>query len=252
MLILLWGLENDPPLIEVRDQLELLRVPTFFIDQRRVLETEIEVTTRGCVDGFIKVGEECIDLAEVTAMYVRAYEAVRLPEIATQGPASADWQHAEQVDDILATWSELTPALVVNRFSASAANGSKPYQLQQIRAAGWSVPETLITTDAATAQSFWQRHGSVIYKSISAVRSRVSRLTPEHAPRFADLAWCPRNFSSTSTASIIACMSSAKKFCVPGALRRRRLSLFGAGSGNQRLFLAAGNRKSVQSYCARP
>lgn len=194
MLILLWGLENDPPLADVRDELTLLNVPTLFVDQRRILETQIEMTAAGTVEGFLRIGGECIDLADVTAMYVRAYESVRLPDIAGAGRESAAWIHAEQVDDILASWSELTPALVVNRFSASAANGSKPYQLQQIRTLGWSTPETLITTDPTELQTFWDRHGNVIYKSISSVRSRVSRLTPEHARRFSDLPFCPTQF----------------------------------------------------------
>ena len=194
MLILLWGLESDPPLAEVRDQLELLGVPMLFVDQRRVLETEIEITVGDAIEGFLRVGEDSIDLAEVTAMYVRAYESVRLDHIAVTGPGSAAWNHAEQVDDILASWSELTSSLVVNRFSASAANGSKPYQLLQIRKLGWNIPETLVTTDPEEALAFWRRHGDVIYKSVSAIRSRVCRLNPEHVPRFADLAWCPTQF----------------------------------------------------------
>jgi len=194
MLILLWGLETDPPLVEVRDQLELVGVPVFFADQGRVQETEIEISSSGTVEGDLRIGDNSIDLADVTAMYVRAYESVRLPDIAAAGQGSAAWHHAEQVDDILASWSEITPALVVNRFSASAANGSKPYQLRQIHRLGWSIPETLITTDADEARAFWRRHRDVIYKSVSAVRSRVCRLTPDHAHRFGDLAWCPTQF----------------------------------------------------------
>jgi hypothetical protein len=194
MLILLWGLKSDPPLVDVSDQLALLDVPTVFVDQRRVLETEIDITAGDTLEGSLRIGNKSIKLGDVTAMYVRAYESIRLPDIADAGRGSAAWKHAEQVDDILASWSELTPALVVNRFSASAANGSKPYQLQQIRSLGWSTPETLITTDTDELQAFWHTHGNVIYKSISAVRSRVSRLTSEHAPRFADLAHCPTQF----------------------------------------------------------
>jgi hypothetical protein len=194
MLILLWGLEADPPLADVSDQLALLGVPTLFVDQRRVLETQIEIKAASMLEGSLLIGNQSINLADVTAMYVRAYESVRLPEIAEVGRENAAWRHAEQVDDILASWSELTPALVVNRFSASAANGSKPYQLQLIRALRWSTPETLITTDPDELRAFWHRHGNVIYKSISAVRSRVSRLTPDHSSRFADLAYCPTQF----------------------------------------------------------
>jgi RimK-like ATP-grasp domain len=192
MLVLLWGLEEDAPLSEVRDQLELLDVPMKFVDQRGVLETEVEVEIGDTVEGCIRIGNDNINLAEVSAVYVRPYESARLPEVAAAGSAAR--QHAVQVDDILASWTELTSALVVSRFSASAVNGSKPYQLEQIRNFGWSVPETLITTDADEARVFWRQHGEVVYKSISGVRSRVSRLRADHADRFVDLASCPTQF----------------------------------------------------------
>jgi hypothetical protein len=194
MLVLLWGLETDSPLSDVRDELGLLDVRVEFVDQRRVLETEVELSVGETVEGCIRIGNDSIDLAEVSAAYLRPYESTRLPEIAAAGPGSATWQHAFQVDDILASWSELTSALVVNRFSASAVNGSKPYQLEQIRSHGWSIPDTLITTDADEARAFWKYHGEVVYKSISGIRSRVSRLRAEHADRFADLSSCPTQF----------------------------------------------------------
>jgi glutathione synthase/RimK-type ligase-like ATP-grasp enzyme len=192
MLVLLWGLEDDAPLSAVRDQLELLNVPMKFIDQRRVLETEVELQVAATVEGELRVGDDNITLAEVGAVYMRCYDSVRLPEVAAGG--SAAMQHAAEVDDVLASWTELTSALVVNRLSASAVNGSKPYQLAQIRNFGWSIPETLITTDPNEARDFWKRHGEVVYKSISAIRSRVSRLSPSHVERLADLASCPTQF----------------------------------------------------------
>jgi hypothetical protein len=193
MLVLLWGLEADAPLSEVRDQLELLNVPTAFIDQRRVLETKVELNIGETVEGCIRMGDDSIRLAEISAAYLRPYESTRLPEVTATGLKSAV-RHAAQVDDILASWSELTSALVINRLSVSAVNGSKPYQLEQIRSHGWNVPDTLITTDAEEARAFWRHHGEVVYKSISGIRSRVSRLRPEHADRFSSLASCPTQF----------------------------------------------------------
>ena len=94
----------------------------------------------------------------------------------------------------LSCWSEITPGLVVNRLAAMAGNGSKPYQAAQILRFGFRVPETIVTTDPGIVRAFWERHGSVIYKSVSAVRSRVSRLTAEHLERFGDVASCPTQF----------------------------------------------------------
>ena len=98
------------------------------------------------------------------------------------------------MDDILSAWSQITPGLIVNRFDAMAANSSKPYQLQLIRNFGFKVPATLVTTDPGAAEEFWQRYQTVIYKSVSGTRSRVSRLHPEHRGRLLDVAACPTQF----------------------------------------------------------
>jgi len=194
MLVLLWGLESDPPLSCVRQQLRDLGVPTAFIDQRRVLETKVELTVGNKVEGRVRLGDERINLDKVTSVYVRPYETVRLPLVASAGPGSPAWDHASVVDDIIASWCEVTPAFVVNRCAAMAANGSKPYQLELIRDLGWSVPETLVTTDPDAARAFWELHGEVVYKSVSAIRSRVSRLRLEHRERFSSITSCPTQF----------------------------------------------------------
>jgi glutathione synthase/RimK-type ligase-like ATP-grasp enzyme len=77
---------------------------------------------------------------------------------------------------------------------AMASNNSKPYQTNQIRKSGFAVPETLVTTDPNAVLDFWQRHGAVIYKSNSGVRSIVARLTDMHRERLGDVAWCPTQF----------------------------------------------------------
>jgi glutathione synthase/RimK-type ligase-like ATP-grasp enzyme len=82
----------------------------------------------------------------------------------------------------------------VNRLSASASNRSKPYQAEVIRTGGFSVPETLITTDPTEAREFCARTGEVIYKSMSSHRSIVSRITAGHADRFAAVTSCPTQF----------------------------------------------------------
>jgi len=184
VLVLLWGVESDPPLSAVREQLCVLGVPNELIDQRAVLEMEASLSVGDCVDARIRIGDREIDLNEVTAAYIRPNDSHLLPKIAEAGPQSLPWRHATEVDDILASWSELTSAFVVNRLGAMASNNSKPYQLQQIQSLGFSVPETLVTTDPDAAQEFWKQHGAVIYKSVSAVRSRVAQLNHEHVERF--------------------------------------------------------------------
>jgi glutathione synthase/RimK-type ligase-like ATP-grasp enzyme len=119
-------------------------------------------------------------------MYARPFSAHQL--------TPADPRHAQHVERALWTWAELTPATVVNRASAMAPNQSKPFQSLSIRRAGFRVPATLITTSPRAARAFWRKHGEVIYKSLSGVRSRVARLRAEHVQRLASVVWCPTQF----------------------------------------------------------
>jgi hypothetical protein len=159
-----------------------------------VLETEIRLEVGDGIDGLLRTPDEDTDLGSVSAVYVRPYNSNEVPAVASSGPDSPAWRHALEVDDIMAAWLEITPAFIVNPLGAMATNDSKPYQSKQILSHGFCVPETLITTDPATAQAFWERHGDVIYKSVSGIRSQVARLRPKHVPRLADVASCPTQF----------------------------------------------------------
>jgi hypothetical protein len=159
-----------------------------------VLETEVDLEMGEAISASLRIRGESHDLASVTAAYLRPYRSCDLPGIASAGTESPAWKHAALVDDILTSWTEISPAFLVNPFPAMAANNSKPFQLEQIRQSGWSVPDTLITTDPEQAQIFWERHGEVIYKSVSGIRSQVSRLGPGHRERFADIGSCPTQF----------------------------------------------------------
>src|SRR5262249_34045626 len=129
-----------------------------------------------------------------TSAYLRPHDSRRLPEVSEAGAYSPSWNHACEVEDLLLSWSELTSALVVNRPSAMATNSSKPYQASFIPAHGVLTPDTLITTDPQDAAEFWETQGPVIYKSISGIRSIVSRVTPEDRSRLELLSWCPTQF----------------------------------------------------------
>jgi glutathione synthase/RimK-type ligase-like ATP-grasp enzyme len=125
---------------------------------------------------------------------VRPYDWRRFQLVRSAGPGSAAWLHAARLEDALQCWTELTAALVVNRPSTMASNNSKPYQAALIRSFGIETPETLVTTDPAAALEFWEEHGAIVYKSISSVRSIVSRLSNEHRGRLSDITNCPTQF----------------------------------------------------------
>ena len=68
------------------------------------------------------------------------------------------------------------PGRVVNRPAAGRSNGSKPFQMSRLAAAGFAVPEWLATNDAERAQAFvgsWP-DGAVL-KACSGLRSHVRR-----------------------------------------------------------------------------
>lgn len=194
MLILLWGLGTERPFEVVRDEVEEQGLPYLLLDQRELATTEVDITFDAELRGHIRTRERTVDLREITAAYVRPCDSRMLPAVARAGEGSALWQHALRLAEMLSAWTEVTPALVVNRFSSMAANGSKPFQLELIRRQGFSVPETLVTTDPAEARAFFEQHGRVIYKSVSSVRSIVARLKPEELDRLADVVHCPTQF----------------------------------------------------------
>jgi RimK-like ATP-grasp domain len=194
MLILLWGLGTERPFEVMCEEVARQGLPTLLVDQINVDETEVELTVGAEVSGRIRTREREVDLRSLTAAYVRPCDTRLLPAVARAGPESDLWRHAAHVADMLSIWVELTDALVVNRFSSMGANGSKPYQLDLIRRQGFSVPDTLVTTDPEAVREFYERHGVLIYKSVSSVRSIVARFEPEQLERLEDVAHCPTQF----------------------------------------------------------
>jgi len=191
-MILLWGMTGDEPLSAVIASLERRNEPYALIDQRDVLDTTVELSIGPALGGTVTVRGASISLDGIGAMYMRQYEARKLPDVASGGADAA--ARVASVETALWTWAEHTDAHVFNRPSAMASNGSKPYQAAIIQAVGLSTPPTLITTDPAAARAFWDRHGTIIYKSVSSVRSIVSRLSPDDVDRLRDVITCPTQF----------------------------------------------------------
>jgi hypothetical protein len=193
-MIVLWGVPGDTPLAQVYGVLIQQRIPTVLVDQRAVLETEIDLVCGDTIGGMLRVGNTALDLGSVAAVYMRPYGVDQLPVLRDADQDGIEWRHAVSIVDAMLAWVEVTPALVINPPSAMATNDSKPYQARLIEAAGFAVPKTLVTTDERAAREFWATHGSIVYKSVSGVRSIVSRVTPEHSPRLEFVRWCPTQF----------------------------------------------------------
>lgn len=194
VLTLLWGLVTDAPLASVHQELLRLGAPVVLLDQRNVLSMRLRMQIGASVDATMTLGARRIELAQVGAVYLRPHNTGGLPHLRRLPAASPERAQAAAFDEALSTWLEVSDAFVVTRPSCSASNGSKPYQSRRAAAAGFAVPETLVTTDPAEALAFVEEHEHVVYKSVSAVRSCVRRMDTRDRDRLPAVARAPTQF----------------------------------------------------------
>jgi glutathione synthase/RimK-type ligase-like ATP-grasp enzyme len=184
-MILLWGEKFDGPIAAVASALSQAARPFQLLDGAGMLAVAASAR-RG------SLGAACggIELNVVDACLVRPPDL----RLLLGGACPEVWSDVAGLAEHLLAWADTADALFLNRPCAMWANHSKPYQARQIACCGFAVPASLITTDPAAAVEFWERHGDVIYKSVSGVRSIVSRLTPAHRGRLTDVSSCPTQF----------------------------------------------------------
>lgn len=173
-MILVWGLPNDPATRAVCDCLRRLSAPVFFLNHAEIYETHVIMGSGSRLSFTVTCGRNSCRLEDVRAAYLRPYDFRDYPR--PEGAASSD---PAMVHHLIGAWAEHTPALVISRPSAEGTNQSKLYQAIAIRNAGFLTPETLVTGDCGAIREFQVRHGKVIYKSMSSVRSVVKELRIE-------------------------------------------------------------------------
>lgn len=184
---LLLGLPEDPPLAAVHSALLARGASCLLVDQGEIERFVVELHAGASLDGAIVCEGMITPLQELQSVYLRPYN------LRSDEPSSSvarPWT----VEEALLLWADAAAPIAVNRPSAMASNSSKPYQLDLIRRHGFSVPETILSTDPDFVRQFWQRHGRIIYKSMSGVRSIVTQLTPERESTLEDVASCPTQF----------------------------------------------------------
>jgi glutathione synthase/RimK-type ligase-like ATP-grasp enzyme len=84
----------------------------------------------------------------------------------------------------------------VNPAASMGSNGSKPYQAQLIARHGFAVPDTIVTNDPDRVRDFRARHGRIIYKSASGIRSIVREFDDDDLDRLDRIRWCPTQFQA--------------------------------------------------------
>ncbi|HET8672854.1 MAG TPA: hypothetical protein VFL87_04400 [Thermoleophilaceae bacterium] len=196
-MILLCGIPSEPPLAMVGRELERRRVPHVFFNQRRFADAEIEWELYGgSIGGSLTLEGERHRLEDVAAVYTRLMDDRLLPELYREPAGSAARGRCRSLHEALLRWCEVSPARVVNRAAPQGSNSSKPYQAQLIAAHGFHVPDTLITNDPELVLDFVRVHSSVVYKSISGVRSVVKLLSDDDLARLDRIRWCPVQFQA--------------------------------------------------------
>ncbi|HMD17730.1 MAG TPA: ATP-grasp domain-containing protein [Terriglobales bacterium] len=194
-MILVCGIPSETPLRMVTSRLEETGTPFVVFNQREFANCEIWLeVNHGEIGGELRIGERTYPLQEFVGVYPRMMDDRCLPELSDEPPDSSLRSYCRSFHDALTRWMEIAPARVINRCAPMASNSSKPYQSQLIREHGFLIPEILITTDPELVRAFRAKHGRVIYKSISAVRSIVQELNDEDEERLERIRWCPTQF----------------------------------------------------------
>lgn len=196
-MILLAGIPTEPPLASVIDRLGEFGVTTLCFNQRAFDDSHLAWSLRaGRIDGHLTIAGRRYDLNGFTGIYARLMDDRVLPELEGEPADSPRRRHCRRLHDGLVGWIDQAPGRVVNRFRDMGSNASKPYQARLIRGHGFSVPETLVTNDPAIVRAFQARHGRVVYKSISGLRSIVSELNATDLDRLDALRACPVQFQA--------------------------------------------------------
>ncbi len=195
-MILVAGIPSEPPLADALDALSDLRAEVVVVNQRQFPDLDLAFTVdpQGRVDGLLRVGRRHVALREVSAVYVRLMDFRNLPEYQRLREGDPERIRCALLMDELCAWVDLSPGRVVNRTSAMASNGSKPYQAQLIVRHGLRTPDTLVTNDPEQAREFYSSRDRVVYKSASGVRSIVQTMSPADADRLEMVRACPVQF----------------------------------------------------------
>jgi len=196
-MILLGGIPSESPHVFLMEALDELGLEYRFFNQRKCADctVELHIDSNG-VDGKFRIGGEHFRLGDFTAVYFRLMDDRLLPELEGQPEDSRSRQRARALHDTLYRWIEVADARVVNRSDPQGSNGSKPYQAQLIARCGLRTPETLITNNPEEVLAFRERHGEIIYKSISGVRSIIKLFDESDIARLEHIRWCPVQFQA--------------------------------------------------------
>ena len=174
-MILLWGSAKDEPLALVATELQKRGVTWLLADQDK---SPVVMAMHDQPGALVAIDGQQVELNSLKAAYLR-------PQQRAVGA----------FDQLLIAWADVAAhILIVNRPAAMSANACKPFQARWIERHGFNIPATILTTSAEEVRAFKAQHKQVIYKSISGVRSIVTRLRDDRA--LDNLQYCPTQFQA--------------------------------------------------------
>lgn len=199
MTVLVWGVPSESPVRMIIEALADIGADVVVVPPHAEnVEVDVGLDADGRLDGVLLVAGRTVEMTEIDAVYVRPVEPELAPQFRGLDPEAAPLRHARAVHDALIGFTEeggRTGRRVANRLSAMASNMSKPFQAQTIGRHGFVVPDTLITDSPDEALEFADLYDSVVYKSISGIRSIVTTFDPvADRSRLNRLRWCPVQF----------------------------------------------------------
>jgi RimK-like ATP-grasp domain len=174
--ILLWGLEEDSTFRSVHDCLRRWNARLAFVNHASIAHTRAEFRSDPAPSYLLHCDEGTLNLDSFSAAYLRPYDHRLYGKNSGKETNRESITGPDLVHHLVTSWAEHSSGLIINRPSAEATNQSKLYQSIFINDGGFRVPDSLISNDHDAILDFAARHGQVIYKSMSSVRSIVQTL----------------------------------------------------------------------------
>jgi len=197
-MLLFIGIPTEPPVAMAIHAAEKAGIPHVVLDQRTMHFCNLSI---GFVNNKLKASLQLQDkdypLEKFSGVYFRMMEYNSMPHT---DPQSLQYMGAGNVKKSgllhqqLLYWMDITRLRILNPPWSMGSNMSKPYQAQLIREAGFKIPPTCITTEKQSLLAFREKHPSLIYKSISAVRSIVKEFTTADEKMLNKIQYLPTQF----------------------------------------------------------
>ena len=183
-MILLVGIQSEPPLEYVKRALTDLGSAFIELNQRADLVSSDQPILS---DGWLHCDGRDIRVKDISAIYNRLADYISTPEYLLLAPSDHRARREfEARHTALVSLLNSFDGLVVNRPKSMGTNSSKPYQLQTLKALGFSIPNTIVSNDRAELISFIASHERCIVKSASGIRSIVRLIQLDEIEGFRD------------------------------------------------------------------